>query len=76
MFTLNKFCFCIKLEKGGKIVGWSGIFTSLILIIVFILSLTFALPNIVDFINLKFGVQGTSRLPAFGKNTVEYSQPD
>lgn len=68
MLTVEKFLFYFKLETGGLTVGWIKIFSSLFMGIAFVLSLVFALPDVVDLINKKFGVNhDESRLPIASK---------
>jgi hypothetical protein len=67
MLTVEKFLISFKLEIGGFTVGWVRILSSLILGLLFILSLGFALPEVVEYINKRFGVRDESRLPIASK---------
>lgn len=63
MLTVKKFLFCFKLETGGLFMGWSGIISSLLFFLGFIVSLTFSFHDIVDYINKRFGVLDKAHLP-------------
>lgn len=63
MLTVKKFLFCLKLETGGLFMGWSGIISSLLFFLGFIVSLTFSFHDIVDYINRRFGISDGKHLP-------------
>jgi hypothetical protein len=54
MLTFKKFLFCLQLETGVSVIGFCGIFSSLILGIAFLLTTAFCSQDVFAYINERF----------------------
>lgn len=67
MITVKKFLWCIDLEIGVNIIGYCGIFSSLILAIAFLLTSAFNFMEVLDYIKERLAVHHKTDLPGIRK---------
>ncbi|CAG9800347.1 unnamed protein product [Chironomus riparius] len=64
MFTLKKFLWFMELESGVNLIGYCGIFMSLLLAIAFLLTSAFNIHEVLNYLSTRFAVHHNSDLPA------------
>jgi hypothetical protein len=67
MLTVKKFLFIFKLETGVTLIGYGGIFFSLIFAIAFLLTSAFKLNEVMDYLSERFAVHHNRNLPTIRK---------
>lgn len=67
MFTLKKFLWFMELESGVNLIGYCGIFMSLLLAIAFLLTSAFNIHEVLNYLSTRFAVHHNSDLPALRK---------
>lgn len=67
MFTVQKFLWFMDLESGVNLIGYCGIFMSLILAITFLLTSAFNIHEVLNYLSTRFAVHHKTDLPAVRK---------
>ena len=67
MLTVKKFLWFMELESGVNLIGYCGIFMSLILAIAFLLTSAFNIHEVLNYISERFAVHHKSDVPAIRK---------
>lgn len=63
MWTFSKFLCCLKLETGGYVIGFLGMFASLLSILGLIGLLCVKLDDVIDYVHYRFRVLDDVKIP-------------
>lgn len=67
MWKITKFLCCIELETGVNLIGYIGIFSSLILGIAFLLTSAFNFHDVLNYLNERLFIHHKTGMPGIRK---------